>query len=38
MSNLEKVSIIMPVFNEKNTIEEVIEKVASLSPKEIYTC
>ncbi|MFH0947667.1 MAG: glycosyltransferase family 2 protein [Elusimicrobiota bacterium] len=35
MNNLEKVSIIMPVFNEKATIEKVVEKVLSLSPREI---
>ena len=35
MSDLAKVSVIMPVFNEKNTIVGVIEKVTSLSPKEI---
>ncbi|MDO8733631.1 MAG: glycosyltransferase family 2 protein, partial [Elusimicrobiota bacterium] len=35
MSDLGKVSVIMPVFNEKSTIARVIEKVTSLSPKEI---
>jgi len=35
MSDFGKVSVIMPVFNEKNTIIRVIEKVISLSPKEI---
>ena len=35
MAGLESISIIMPVYNEKNTIEKVIEKVVSLSPKEI---
>ncbi|MFA5780483.1 MAG: glycosyltransferase family 2 protein [Elusimicrobiota bacterium] len=35
MSDFEKVSVIMPVFNEKSTIVRVIEKVTSLSPKEI---
>ncbi|PIU83135.1 MAG: glycosyl transferase [Elusimicrobia bacterium CG06_land_8_20_14_3_00_38_11] len=35
MSDFGKVSVIMPVFNEKSTIAKVIEKVTSLSPKEI---
>lgn len=35
MNDLGKVSVIMPVFNEKSTIAMVIEKVTSLSPKEI---
>ncbi len=35
MAGLNLVSLIMPVYNEKNTIEKVIEKVVSLSPKEI---
>ncbi|MBI5572936.1 MAG: glycosyltransferase family 2 protein [Elusimicrobia bacterium] len=35
MSNFEKVSVIMPVFNERITIAGMIEKVSSLSPKEI---
>lgn len=35
MAGLESVSLIMPVYNEKNTIEKVIEKVVSLSPGEI---
>ncbi|PKM92781.1 MAG: glycosyl transferase [Elusimicrobia bacterium HGW-Elusimicrobia-4] len=35
MSDFGKVSVIMPVFNEKSTIVRVIEKVTSLSPKEI---
>lgn len=35
MGVLENVSIIMPVFNEKNTIEKILEKILSLEPKEI---
>ena len=35
MSKLDNVSIIMPVFNEKNTIKKVIDKIISLSPHEI---
>lgn len=35
MSDFGKVSVIMPVFNEKDTIVRVIDKVTSLSPKEI---
>ncbi|MFH1541155.1 MAG: glycosyltransferase family 2 protein [Elusimicrobiota bacterium] len=35
MSNLEKVSVIIPVFNEKDTVEQIVEKITSLFPKEI---
>lgn len=35
MNELNNVSIIIPVFNEKNTIEKILEKVLSIEPKEI---
>jgi len=35
MNGLANVSIIMPVFNEKKTLENVLEKIISLKPKEI---
>ncbi len=35
MNGLSDVSIIMPVFNEKNTLENVLAKIVSLKPKEI---
>ena len=35
MNGLANVSIIMPVFNEKKTLENVLDKIISLKPKEI---